>query len=265
MKGLKQFAVVLLLCLVCIGMISAQITTVVKHRVLWTPTGTALWLKNDASTGSVGNGNPVPTWYDQSGNSRNATAAGTARPTYETNFQNGLPGLPFNGSSNHIGTGSFTLNQPVTVFIVGNMTTVNGYMVIDTTGSFLFYAPDSTHFGCFAGATLQQAVTSMSNVAVMGCVFNGGSPNSVNSYNGTEVTGNTGTSNGSGISLGGKPTGQSLCAGALLEVVVYASLADANLRACTEGYMAWKWGLQSNLPSGHAYKNAAPTTANNCS
>ena len=26
-----------------------------------------------------------------------------------------------------------------------------------------------------------------------------------------------------------------------------------------EGYLAWKWGLVSNLPSGHPYKNAAPT------
>ena len=27
-----------------------------------------------------------------------------------------------------------------------------------------------------------------------------------------------------------------------------------------EGYLAWKWGLQGNLPVTHPYKNAAPTT-----
>jgi hypothetical protein len=26
----------------------------------------------------------------------------------------------------------------------------------------------------------------------------------------------------------------------------------------TEGYLAWKWGIQSKLPAGHTYKNAAP-------
>lgn len=26
-----------------------------------------------------------------------------------------------------------------------------------------------------------------------------------------------------------------------------------------EGYLAWKWGLQGNLPSGHPYKNSPPT------
>ena len=24
------------------------------------------------------------------------------------------------------------------------------------------------------------------------------------------------------------------------------------------GYLAWKWGLQANLPAGHTYKSAAP-------
>jgi hypothetical protein len=39
---------------------------------------------------------------------------------------------------------------------------------------------------------------------------------------------------------------------------------DANItienRQKIEGYMAWKWALQSVLPAGHPYKNAAPTT-----
>jgi len=31
-------------------------------------------------------------------------------------------------------------------------------------------------------------------------------------------------------------------------------------REKTEGYLAWKWGIQANLPSGHPYKSAAPTS-----
>lgn len=30
-------------------------------------------------------------------------------------------------------------------------------------------------------------------------------------------------------------------------------------RQQAEGYLAWKWGLQGNLPSGHPYKNNPPT------
>jgi len=42
------------------------------------------------------------------------------------------------------------------------------------------------------------------------------------------------------------------------EIVLYtATLTDTQCRQ-VEGYLAWKWGLQGNLPSGHLYKNAAP-------
>lgn len=34
--------------------------------------------------------------------------------------------------------------------------------------------------------------------------------------------------------------------------------ADYYYRYQAEGYLAWKWGLQGNLPSWHPYKNAAP-------
>jgi hypothetical protein len=42
------------------------------------------------------------------------------------------------------------------------------------------------------------------------------------------------------------------------EVIIYnVSLIDLDCRKI-EGYLAWKWGLQANLPSGHPYKSAAP-------
>jgi len=42
------------------------------------------------------------------------------------------------------------------------------------------------------------------------------------------------------------------------EVIYYnAQLSDAN-RQKVEGYLAWKWGLQASLPSGHPYAGAAP-------
>ena len=31
-------------------------------------------------------------------------------------------------------------------------------------------------------------------------------------------------------------------------------------REKAEGYLAWKWGIQGNLPAGHPYKSAAPTS-----
>lgn len=43
------------------------------------------------------------------------------------------------------------------------------------------------------------------------------------------------------------------------ELVIFNSLLSDTDRQLTDGYLAWKWGLQSSLPSDHPYKNAAPS------
>jgi len=58
------------------------------------------------------------------------------------------------------------------------------------------------------------------------------------------------------------------------ELVVVNTKADTGTRQRVEGYLAWKWGMQGNLPAGHPYKasspaggspiaNIAPTTISN--
>lgn len=42
------------------------------------------------------------------------------------------------------------------------------------------------------------------------------------------------------------------------EMLVYNTAASTLNRQKCEGYLAWKWGLQANLPSGHPYKSSAP-------
>lgn len=43
--------------------------------------------------------------------------------------------------------------------------------------------------------------------------------------------------------------------GFFAEALISTSTSDHQK---TEGYLAWKWGIQSKLPAGHPYKNAAP-------
>jgi type IV pilus assembly protein PilA len=40
-------------------------------------------------------------------------------------------------------------------------------------------------------------------------------------------------------------------------IASYSALSTLD-RQRMEGYLAWKWGLQANLPSGHPFKNSAP-------
>jgi hypothetical protein len=47
--------------------------------------------------------------------------------------------------------------------------------------------------------------------------------------------------------------------GNIAEIVIFNSSLGTTDRQKMEGYLAWKWGLEANLPVGHPYKSAAPT------
>jgi hypothetical protein len=48
--------------------------------------------------------------------------------------------------------------------------------------------------------------------------------------------------------------------GKIGEVLIWSRALSADEMAKTQGYLAWKWGIQAKLPVGHPYKSAAPTT-----
>lgn len=75
-----------------------------RSAAAWSPgdvDGLYAWYDADAISG-LNNGDPVSTWTDESGNARNQTQVDTARPTYQTNIQNGLPGVRFDGSNDYM-------------------------------------------------------------------------------------------------------------------------------------------------------------------
>lgn len=48
--------------------------------------------------------------------------------------------------------------------------------------------------------------------------------------------------------------------GKISEVIIFNSVLSDNDRNTVEGYLAWKWNLQGNLPSTHIYKKYYPLT-----
>lgn len=46
--------------------------------------------------------------------------------------------------------------------------------------------------------------------------------------------------------------------GDIAEVLVVRGAVDLTTRQKIEGYLAWQWGLEGNLPADHPYKSAAP-------
>ena len=47
--------------------------------------------------------------------------------------------------------------------------------------------------------------------------------------------------------------------GSISEIILYNSALSTAQRQQVEGYLAWKWGLRSNLPAGHPYINFPPS------
>jgi len=236
----------------------------------WTPAQmpTSLWLDaSDASTITIATG--VSSWRDKSGNGRNVTqGTAGAQPARITNFSNGLHALSFDGGDSLIWSGASTSFSGIQLAFIGRQ---------QASGS-LYSA-----FFKLSGATDQfnireDSYTPTTNMQVefntgSGLKYSGTSkPSSFNtificsmSYNGSVVylyvdgqnsaytSSTTGTMDINNINIGAP----SQFIGNIGELVIVNS-TNGNIRLMLEGYLAWKWGLLSNLPALHPYKNIAP-------
>ena len=61
-----------------------------------------------------------------------------------------------------------------------------------------------------------------------------------------------------GIYIGTRADSLTTLTASVAEVIVYSTTPSDQQRQQIEGYLAWKWGLQTNLPAGHPYKNYPP-------
>ena len=82
--------------------------------------GLALWFTAESLEAMLSDGDGVASWYDDSGNGRNASQTNTAsQPTFLTNAVNGLPAVRFDGANGVLGyDGSFLVGTDYTIFFV---------------------------------------------------------------------------------------------------------------------------------------------------
>ncbi len=249
--------------------------------------GCQLWLD---ATDPIGNGIPpsngagLSIWKDKSTNGLSGTAVSS--PTYQTNVQNGLPVIRFNGTNQYINFGN-VLNlgtNGLTVFMVtkyainpGNQVGMVGKasyrgnfgrwaMVYDTVAGgpngvgVDFFMEDG--FSSLAGMVFNPATqfnifTGFNNRTSVNQIYANGTLGNQQPFTGT-ASNMTNTDplyvasypNGTGT---GPQTGMFMN-GDIGEVLVYFSALSTLERQQVEGYLAWKWGLTANLPVGHPYK-----------
>ena len=252
--------------------------------VNWTPAelpNLALWLDAEDAASITLNGSTVAQWSDKSGNARHVSQATVVnQPAYTANGLNGKPVLTFTGTNFLSRTNdTFLQNAPaVSIFLV---VAYNNYTTSRRAVNVTAVSTGATRVVLFGTAGSLQSlarrlsaeaisVSSGTPAAANTPVIHGSQLNFVNNSNTEVVNGVVATaatfSSGAGNSesnlinfeIGAAVTTQ-LFLGTMAEAIFISGILSTTDRQRLEGYLAWKWGLVANLPSGHPFKNTPPT------
>lgn len=238
---------------------------------LWTPavyTSSALlgWYDSADDTTLTISSSAVSNWLDKSGNLRHLSQGTSGqRPAY------GADGLTFDGSNDIMqGTGLSSISN-ISMFMVAKyVSTVGEDLVfsygLNSYGALRgFYRNSTTQgFGTWSNDVPTSSLgVDVGNFHIFEVIQSGGQiyllrdgnvdsvyPRSISVPN---VTGSA------AIDVGGlRYSGSYYSNISIKELVSFPSAISDTDRILTEGYLAWKWNLVSNLPNSHVYKNAAP-------
>lgn len=245
--------------------------------MLWTPadTTTALWLDGaDGSTVSL-SGSAVTQWNDKSGNGRHVSQSTAAsRPTYLPGGFNGLNCLDFDGNdwlsrASGITTGTYT--GPFNVYwVAARDTAAGGTIITERTTALVGVSLWFTELGLrFISSDGQNnssnntiGVTDFGNLSTGGGIvshFHSPGSRDLLWLNGSSVSVLAGASSNisgaAGFQIGRREGAFQFWDGRICEIIVVTVAQSVALRQQFEGYLAWRWGLQSSLPAGHPWRN----------
>lgn len=245
----------------------------------WTPAriNTALWLDaSDISTITVATG--VSVWLDKSGNNRNASqSVAPNQPLYIIGGLNNLNVLRFDGINDFFHLLYNASPAPHTVFAIINRRaggTADNQVIISAIQpnapfgvNMSAKAPRIPQWGSYISSWVSGGATlSTGSAAIIGIV-------SPTSTSGTELYRTNGaqsatvayTSRYVGDENNRRAIGADLVFSSgylsadIAEIIIFMNSLTTSECQLIEGYLAWKWGLQANLPTNHPYKNVVPT------
>jgi len=247
-----------------------QIDEAIIQERLWQPSVLlpAMWLDaDDISTITIATG--VSEWRDKSGNGRNATqSTAGSQPAYTNNALNGKNVLTSIGSAKRLNLANRTVSNS-TFFMVLNDSRNTGFAVafILNGGSGTKVHNLLTHFAGFnkwgsytttdrpanSDINTNYAIASVENNATDFVFYKDGKFDGTQSNSGNAFT----TSHIFNDQYGSFFTGN------IAEILFFDSVLTTSNREIIEGYLAWKWGLVSNLPATHPYINRPPLIGDN--
>jgi hypothetical protein len=238
-----------------------------------------LYMWYDGADASTITGSPMTAWTDKSGNNNNLTTSdGPTRTAVSTNPVG--YDIVFNGSSNFMWTTSLgtaissTTFTYFTVFINNDPSTGYGRIVSagttsdslagDTSGFFInndgatTVAPFKLYSG--KGAVTTNQPLTKGSYHIVSLVFTS-TPLATAFYDGTQVgtfTPASATFNFTKFSLGRNISTGNPLTGVINESIAFTSAFTTTQRQQMEGHLAWKWGINSSLPTTHPYYKVRP-------
>ncbi len=240
------------------------------------PSNIIIWVDgaDPLATGTPpANAAAVSTWFDKSGNSNNMVAG--VNGTYSANSQNGLGTITFSSSVYRSAITTIPYYPVDAYFVVRlNSTTAHvdvcGVSQVSTDNfnglTFGEHTASRWHNGSSGFSRTPLTVASSNETSTNFLIMSWSIANN-NFYiyrNGVQISITSSyswTPPASVVFLLGAridlAVGNRLN-GSIAEAVVYTTQLNTTDRQEVEGYLAWKWGLQTELPVIHPYYNSAP-------
>jgi hypothetical protein len=237
--------------------------------------GCALWLDAADTTTITKTGSNVTQWNDKSGNGNNATQSTSAsQPTSGVSTQNGNNVITFTGTTKFMSYGTTNVSaSTITVFCIFNNNTFTPYGEPVEVGPFsFFYAAPSSNVGIGRKGATDDILSSWSTNGLTTSqyvLYTGTVSVSANTvcnlfFNGKQVGASSASSSGGSSSYNvGAVSGNTT--GNIGEVIVFNSLLTNLQRQTVEGYLAWKWGIQTSLPTTHPFYSTSGLTVSSVS
>jgi hypothetical protein len=206
-------------------------------------TGLKLWVKGDAITG-LSDGDPIATWADNSSANNDATASGSARPTYKTNIINGLPVARFDNIDDAMTTALVLGDTTMSIFLVYARNfyhNAEAHRLLSGSNNWLFGPHSGSTTLYDGGFLLTSADLANGEFAVCSIILGSDVEIFIN-----------------GASVGSKAHGGTTCGtlylGALgafsepancdlAELIIYDNTVSGGDKAAVEAYLATKYGL----------------------
>lgn len=240
-----------------VGEAGATLTVTVNAVAdpLWTPSQITGAQQFDASGSHVSFGTIpyVSSVADTLGGSNTlAQPIGTKQPQLISNQYNTLPTLRFDGNDDFVDL-STAIPAGYNIFMVRKTITYDG-----TYGVVIGKTDSNAGMNSNGSGDYLYGV-SFSNVFKNGAVSSVTTWPTVNTKHFVNLTLFSFTANQTLRRIGAREDGSQANHGDVCEIIITPSLLDATARQKLEGYLAHKWGLAANLPSGHPYKSSPPT------